>query len=74
MAYRYFRYAVEATLSPQEINRAVGETGGVVVRTDERDRVSEVTVAVPSDRRVAPESSLGAGVEVSEADVLRVGG
>jgi hypothetical protein len=74
MAYRYFRYMIDRTLAPREISRMVGETGGVIVRVDNRDGRTEVTVTAPDDREPAATSSLGAAVEVSEDDVLNFEG
>lgn len=70
MAFRYYRFRTEGTLSAQEAGRALAETGGVIVRIDNRDGTTEVTVAVSDDAKLAAESPLGAGVEVSEESVL----
>ncbi len=73
MEYRYYRYAVEGTLSPEDISRALGETGGIIVRVDNRDGRTEVTVATSGEPRLAAEPPLGAGVEVREDEVLNAG-
>jgi hypothetical protein len=74
MAYRYYRYTREGMLSTQDIGRALGETGGVIVRIDNRAGTTEVTIAMSEDRELSAKSPLGAGVEVSEEDVLNLGG
>ena len=73
MKYRYHRYAAKGTLSPEEISRAVGETGGMIVRVDNRDGRTEVTVATSEGPRLAAKPPLGAAVEVREDDVLNTG-
>ncbi len=73
MEYRYYRYAVEGTLSPEDISRALGETGGIIVRVDNRDGRTEVTVATSGGPGLAAEPPLGAGVEVREDAVLNAG-
>jgi secreted PhoX family phosphatase len=73
MAFRYYRYTTDATLVTQDVGRALGDMGGVIVRIDNRAGATEVTVAMSEDRRLAAESPLGAGVEVNEEDVLNLG-
>jgi hypothetical protein len=73
MEYRYYRYSVEGTLSPKDVPRVLGETGGMVVRIDNREGRTEITVAIAGERRAVAESRLGAGVEVSEEEVLSMG-
>ena len=70
MAYRYYRYTTHVA---QDIGSALGEMGGVIVRIDNRAGATEVTVAMSENRKLAAESPLGAGVEVSEEDVLNLG-
>jgi len=74
MTYTYFRYTIEERLELQDVHRTVGEIGGLLVRVDRGDGRTAVTVAVPSDRRHADSSRFGAGVEVSEDEVLTVSG
>ena len=70
MEYRYYRYTVEGTVPPEDVLRALGETTGVIVRIDNRDGRTEVTVATVDEPRLAAESTLGTGVAVSQEDVL----
>ena len=72
MEYRYFRYELEGTLSPEDVSSALGDAGGMIVRVDNRDGRTRVTVATHREPRPAAESRLGAGVEVSEEDVRNV--
>lgn len=69
MEYRYYRYTVEKPLSPEDVPRALGEIEGMIVRIDNREDRTEVTVATVGEPRLAAKSPLGAGVEVSEEDV-----
>jgi len=74
VAFRYYRYTTEATLSTQDISRSLGEMGGVIVRIDNRAGTTDVTVAMSENGELAVKSPLGPGVEVSEEDVLNLGG
>ena len=73
MEYRYYRYRLEGALSAEEISRAVGQTGAMVVRIDSREGRTEVTVAAAGELRLPAGLPLRAGVEVSEQDVRRSG-
>ena len=73
MEYRYYRYRLEEALSAEEVSRAVGQTGAMIVRIDSREGRTEVTVAAAGELRLPAELPLGAGVEVSEQDVRRAG-
>lgn len=73
MDYRYYRYRLEGTLSAEEISRAVGLTGAMIVRIDSREDGTEVTVAASGELRHPADSPLGEGVEVTEQDVRRSG-
>ena len=72
MAYRYYRYTIEGPSLPQDMGRAIGDSGGMIVRVDHLDGRTEVTVAV-SEGSPAATTSLGDGVEVREEDVLSPG-
>ncbi len=72
MEYRYYRYTVKGTLRPEEIHRALGETGGMIVRIDNREGRTHVTVATSGERGPAAEAALGVAVEVREEDILNV--
>jgi hypothetical protein len=72
MEYRYYRYEVEGILSPEDVPSALGDAGGMIVRVDNRDGRTQVTVATHGEPRLAAESRLGAGVEVSEEDIRNV--
>jgi hypothetical protein len=74
MAYRYYRYSLEGNLSPQDAARALGETGGVIVRIDYREDRTQVTVATSDRDEAAATSPAGPGVEVREEDVLNAAG
>jgi hypothetical protein len=74
MAYRYFRHTVAGALSAREAARGLGDAGGVIVRIDTGQDHTVVTVAVPEDRELGPDSPLDAGVEISEEELLRFGG
>jgi hypothetical protein len=73
MADKYYRYSVEGTLSLQDAARAVGESGGVIVRVDNRGGRTDVTVAGHGDREIVMESPLGSPVEIREDEVLEFG-
>jgi hypothetical protein len=73
MEYRYHRYRLERALSAEEISRAVGQTGAIIVRIDSLEDRTEVTVAAAGELSLPAESPLGTGVEVSEQDVRRSG-
>jgi translation initiation factor IF-2 len=74
MAYRYYRYTVEGQLLSRDAARALGEAGGTIVRVDNRDGRTEVTVAVAEEGTLPAGTALGVGNEVSEEDVLTFGG
>jgi hypothetical protein len=74
MAYKYYRYTVEGPLPSRDAGRDLGEAGGMVVRVDNRDGRTEVTVAIAEEATPPAGTHLGAGAEVREDDVLTFGG
>jgi translation initiation factor IF-2 len=74
MAYKYYRYTVEGPLLSRDAARALGEAGGTIVRVDNRDGRTEVTVAITEEGTLPAGTALGAGAEVCGGDVLTFGG
>ena len=74
MAYKYYRYTVEGPLLSRDAGRTLGEAGGTIVRIDNRDGTTEVTVAIAEEGTLPAGTAVGAGTEVSEDDVLTFGG
>jgi hypothetical protein len=74
MAHRYIRHTVTGVLSVHDAARGLRDTGGVIVRIDTSENQTVVTVAMPEDRELGADSALGAGVEISEEELLRPGG
>jgi hypothetical protein len=74
MAYKYYRYTVEGPLVSRDAGRALGEAGGTIVRVDNHDGRTEVTVAIAEEATLPAETAPGTGAEVSEDDVLTFGG
>jgi hypothetical protein len=70
--YRYFRYTVGERLELHDVHRGVGETGGLLVRVDNREGRTDITVAVSEDGRLAESPRFGEGVEVSDDEVSAV--
>ncbi len=71
MAHRYFRHTVAGPLSAREAARGLGDAGSLIVRIDTSEDQTVVTVAVPEGRELGLDSPLGAGVEISEEELLR---
>jgi hypothetical protein len=74
MAYRYFRHTVTGALSARDAVRGLGDAGGVIVRIDTSQNQTVVTIALPEGRELGADSPLGAGVEISEGELLHFGG
>jgi hypothetical protein len=74
MAFKYYRYTVEGPFLSRDAGRALGEAGGTIVRVDNRDGRTEVTVAIAEEGTLPTGTALGAGAEVREDDVLTFGG
>ena len=45
MEYQYYRYEVEGTISPEDVPRVLGDSGGLIIRVDNRDGRTRITVA-----------------------------
>jgi hypothetical protein len=73
MTHRYYRYTIEAAVRMQDVGRSLGDMGATIVRIDNRAGTTEVTVALPENREPDTRLPLGAGIEVSEEDVLNLG-
>ena len=73
MAYRYFRHTVTGALSARDAARGLSGADGVIVRIDTSENQTVVTVALPEDRELRADSPLGAGVEISEQELLHFG-
>ena len=62
MEYQYYRYEVEGTISPEDVPRVLGDSGGLIIRVDNRDGRTRITVpptaslSPPLNRRLAPVS------------------
>ena len=73
MAYRYFRHTVTGALSARDAARGLGRADGLIVRIDTSENQTVVTVALPEGRELRADSPLGAGVEISEQELLHFG-
>lgn len=72
MEYQYYRYEMEGTISPEDVPRVLGDSGGLIIRVDNRDGRTRITIATHGEPQPAAESQLGAGVQVSEEDIRNV--
>jgi hypothetical protein len=70
--YSYFRYTVDERLELHDVHRAIGETGGLVVRIDSREGRTDITVAVSEGSRPAESPRFGEAVEVPEDEISAV--